>query len=192
MKNEWLDRKAKRQREEKAAQLRSTTEKRIAALRAAIKHPKKPCGCSVVTVHKEDPQHLNVSKKSLTINQRFLKEAQELEKAWRKSGLLEGLENRKWDRKSTAVLLEGQRLINERPFQITVRTKTTSHDHGFNTKEELFSHLDMLMKASRVWFFQTKLDRKPDKDHMFVFLNNPGGDLVAEYMMRRANRMKGG
>lgn len=46
------------------------------------------------------------------MNEKYLKEAAELEKRWAKSGLLHGMLGR-WDRASTAVLLESQRLINE-------------------------------------------------------------------------------
>ncbi len=46
------------------------------------------------------------------INQKYLKEAQEIEGRWKKSGLLEGISDR-WTRSATAVLLESQRLMNE-------------------------------------------------------------------------------
>jgi hypothetical protein len=49
---------------------------------------------------------------SMNANARFLQEAKDLEAKWLKTGLLEGID-RKWDRQVTAVLLEGQRLINE-------------------------------------------------------------------------------
>ena len=48
----------------------------------------------------------------MNINARFLNEAKELEGRWKKTGLLEGIEDR-YVRSTTAVLLENQRLINE-------------------------------------------------------------------------------
>src|SRR3954468_6145231 len=50
----------------------------------------------------------------MTLNSRYLNEATKLENRWAKWGLLEGndLKN-KWDRQTTAVLLENQKLINE-------------------------------------------------------------------------------
>lgn len=46
------------------------------------------------------------------LNSRYLNEASSLVNRWGKVGLLEGIGN-KWDRSTTAVLLENQRLINE-------------------------------------------------------------------------------
>lgn len=46
------------------------------------------------------------------MNNKFLEEAKNLEARWAKSGLLEGVD-KKFDRQSTAVLLECQRLHNE-------------------------------------------------------------------------------
>jgi hypothetical protein len=48
----------------------------------------------------------------MNINSKFLNEAKELESRWKKTGLLEGIEDR-YVRSNTAVLLENQRLINE-------------------------------------------------------------------------------
>ena len=48
----------------------------------------------------------------MNINAKFLNEAKELEGRWKKTGLLEGIEDR-YVRSTTAVLLENQRLINE-------------------------------------------------------------------------------
>jgi hypothetical protein len=48
-----------------------------------------------------------------SINARFLEEAKAIEARWAKTGLLKGISKR-WDRQVTAVLLEGQRLMNER------------------------------------------------------------------------------
>jgi len=48
----------------------------------------------------------------MNANSRFLNEAKELESRWKKTGLLEGIEDR-YVRSATAVLLENQRLINE-------------------------------------------------------------------------------
>lgn len=46
------------------------------------------------------------------MNTKFLQEAKDLEARWAKSGLLDGIKD-KFDRKTTAVLLECQRLHNE-------------------------------------------------------------------------------
>ena len=46
------------------------------------------------------------------LNSRYLNEATQLVNRWGKVGLLEGIRD-KWDRSTTAVLLENQRLINE-------------------------------------------------------------------------------
>jgi hypothetical protein len=48
----------------------------------------------------------------MNINAKFLNEAKELESRWKKTGLLDGIEDRTV-RSNTAVLLENQRLINE-------------------------------------------------------------------------------
>jgi hypothetical protein len=48
----------------------------------------------------------------MNINAKFLNEARELEARWKKTGLLDGIEDRTV-RNNTAVLLENQRLINE-------------------------------------------------------------------------------
>lgn len=48
----------------------------------------------------------------MNINSKFLNEAKELESRWKKTGLLEGIDDR-YVRSNTAVLLENQRLINE-------------------------------------------------------------------------------
>jgi len=48
----------------------------------------------------------------MNINAKFLNEARELESRWKKTGLLDGIEDRTV-RNNTAVLLENQRLINE-------------------------------------------------------------------------------
>lgn len=48
----------------------------------------------------------------MNINSKYLNEAKELESRWKKTGLLEGIEDR-YVRSNTAVLLENQRLINE-------------------------------------------------------------------------------
>ena len=48
----------------------------------------------------------------MNINAKFLNEAKELESRWKKTGLLDGIEDRTV-RANTAVLLENQRLINE-------------------------------------------------------------------------------
>ncbi len=49
---------------------------------------------------------------TITGNAKFLNEARELEKRWKKTGLLENIEDR-YIRSTTAVLLENQRLMNE-------------------------------------------------------------------------------
>jgi hypothetical protein len=46
------------------------------------------------------------------MNAKFLEEAKLLENRWKKSGLLNGIKDR-YSRQATAVLLEGQRLMNE-------------------------------------------------------------------------------
>jgi hypothetical protein len=46
------------------------------------------------------------------MNQKFLQEAKDLEKRWKESGLLDGIEDR-FSRQTTAVMLECQRLHNE-------------------------------------------------------------------------------
>lgn len=46
------------------------------------------------------------------MNAKFLNEAKDLEARWAKTGLLDGMD-KKFDRRSTAVLLECQRLHNE-------------------------------------------------------------------------------
>jgi len=178
MKNHWLDQKNKRVNEEKAKnakvdELQKTiTIMRLAKLRSAVtnKRPtKKPCGCK-------------------SMNARFLEEAKNLEAVWKKSGLLEGLKDLpKWNR--SGVLLESQRLTNEMPFRMTVKTDKAEHAHSFNTKEEMFSHLDMLCKNNnKVWFFQAKLDKKPQKGYTFIFFHDLG-DIVSDFMMHRAKRM---
>lgn len=48
----------------------------------------------------------------MNMNARFLEEAKDLEKRWKKSGLLDSLESR-FLRATCAVLLESQRLHNE-------------------------------------------------------------------------------
>ena len=48
----------------------------------------------------------------MNANSRFLNEARELETRWKKTGLLEGIQDR-YVRSATAVLLENQRLMNE-------------------------------------------------------------------------------
>lgn len=48
----------------------------------------------------------------MDINSKYLNEAKEIEAQWKKTGLLEGIEDRA-TRATTAVLLENQRLINE-------------------------------------------------------------------------------
>lgn len=45
-------------------------------------------------------------------NRRFLEEAKDIEAKWKKSGLLDGIEN-PVNRQITAMLLESQRLVNE-------------------------------------------------------------------------------
>lgn len=49
----------------------------------------------------------------MDMNDKFLKEAEEIEKRWKKTGLLDGLIPDKDNKATTAVLLENQRLINE-------------------------------------------------------------------------------
>jgi len=46
------------------------------------------------------------------MNARFLEEAKEIEARWKKTGLLDGIEDR-FSRATTASLLECQRLFNE-------------------------------------------------------------------------------
>ena len=48
----------------------------------------------------------------MNANSKFLNEAREIETRWKKTGLLEGIQDR-YVRSATAVLLENQRLMNE-------------------------------------------------------------------------------
>lgn len=48
-----------------------------------------------------------------TMNAKFLAEAKAIEARWAKTGLLDGIKDR-YCRQTTAVLLESQRLMNER------------------------------------------------------------------------------
>lgn len=131
MKNYWLKLK------EKKNEAKETEKRRVELLRReAIKKSlygsskKKPCNC------KDD------DKNNTKINAKFLEEAKQLEVRWAKTGLLEGIAGN-WHRQVTAVLLEGQRLLNEQPYGLKVRTKTRQHKHGFSTLEDLYRHIDL-------------------------------------------------
>jgi len=52
------------------------------------------------------------ARKQPTMSSRFLNEARELEGRWGKTGLLDGIDSR-YSRQVIAVMLEGQRLVNE-------------------------------------------------------------------------------
>lgn len=91
---------------------------------------------------------------------KFVEEAKNCAMRWNKTGLLDGIKN-KWNRQVTAVLLEGQRLLNEQKYNVIVRTSKTEHRYGFNTLEELCSFRDMVIKNARltnkqVVFFDSK------------------------------------
>jgi hypothetical protein len=177
MKNHWLDQKAKRLDNQRAEQVRrGVVEKRLASLRTAHplkKNGKKPCGCQ-------------------SINAKFLEEAKNLEAAWKKSGLLKDLPKNWMGWNKSGVLLEGQRLNNEKLFRITVRTAKTEHLHGFDTKEELFSHLHMLSKDKKTLFLKTRMDynKKPMEGYTNVFLDQLELYTWEEYIMWRARGNK--
>lgn len=48
------------------------------------------------------------------INNKYLKEAEEIEKRWKETGTLDNIK-KIWNKQVCAVLLESQRLINEQP-----------------------------------------------------------------------------
>lgn len=107
------------------------------------------------------------------INAKYLQEAKDCAERWAKTGLLDGIKN-KWDRSVTAVLLESQRLLNEVKYNLRVRTKNSLHRHGFNTIEELYSYLDMIIEgspAARIYyvtFSPTGDDCRPENDQGMV------------------------
>lgn len=76
----------------------------------------------------------------MKINERFLNEAKELEARWAKSGLLEGITD-KLLRSTTAVLLEGQRLMNEKcTIDLPIATSVFCPRCGTVLEEDSYSN----------------------------------------------------
>lgn len=142
MKNYWLDKKEKKVAKElwddvmgimpPRKNILTRYGKKRQAANAAIDAVK--CTSKVCSKH--------------SMNAKYLQEAKDCAERWGKTGLLDGIKN-KWDKSVTAVLLEGQRLMNEQKYSVSVRTSKTEHRHGFNTEEDLFSFLDMVIEDAK-------------------------------------------
>jgi hypothetical protein len=151
MKNFWLDKKEEKKREELYARMRDGVKRRT-ELRKAVKK---------------------------SFNAKFLEEAKQIEKAWAKSGLLNGL--KKYSRQQTAVLLESRRLVNEHKYSLTVRTKNTMHRHGFMNLEDMYRHIDMLCNDQNYYItFSETGECQPADDHEMVLTMWENGGYGSE------------